>query len=60
VRVRDVIAKLRPFAADIANLCHGYTPGFSRTFGAARAVGALNGNPRPRLAEPSVYQRAAR
>jgi hypothetical protein len=26
VRVRDVIAKLRPFAANIAYLCHDFTP----------------------------------
>jgi hypothetical protein len=37
VRVRDVIAKTRPFAADIASLCHGPTPDIPMISGSGKA-----------------------
>src|SRR6202020_1552518 len=37
VRVRDVIAKARPFAADVASLCHGPTPDIPMISAAGKA-----------------------
>ena len=37
VRVRDVIAKARPFAADVASLCHRPTPDIPMISGAGKA-----------------------
>jgi hypothetical protein len=53
VCVRDVIAKARAFAADIACLCHVTNSSFFSLCGAGTAVGALLGA-HYRLAESPV------
>jgi hypothetical protein len=43
VRVGDVVTELRPFAANIANLCHDVTPRVSRFSPRAKFRGVLPG-----------------